>query len=116
MVIALLLVNPITMWLGFLLYAGALQCWNRITWYEKAVALLAIIPFGAIDIAFSQTWGVIYYDDWCLTHYEWQDWKSINNYTFSMRTQYWYHESGTNQLRADYMAVQLNNVVDGHIV
>ena len=113
MPILLMLLFPVFLYVGFIFYAGAIQCWSRLFWYEKSLVGLCVIVFGIFDVLFSQTYGILYYDDFTLTH---GDWKKPVGYTFSSRTQYWKDNGdGINEERAVIVATELNRVVPNHI-
>lgn len=94
---------------GFVFYAGALQAWPRMRMGWKLLVGVGIAVFGLVDVLWNVTLGSLLYLE-----------PPFRNraYTFSQRTQHWYHQTGW---RRDYVlgaanwTSLLNSVVPGHI-
>jgi hypothetical protein len=94
---------------GFVFYAGTLQAWPRMHVGWKLPIGVGVAFFGLVDVLWNVTLGSLIYLEPPFLH---------RTYTFSQRTEYWYHAGGW---RRDYLfgaanwASLLNSVVPGHI-
>jgi hypothetical protein len=98
------IVISLSLFYGFVFYAGCIQAWNRLLIGAKILLLPPVLIFGIVDILFNSTFGTIMF----------LEFPTLHLITFSKRCEYHMHEANWRGSIAGAYCFLLNCIIPGH--